>query len=444
MMQGQTITQTQKAGVRLAKAAVIVLAVLLSLWPGVPVKAADLQTISTEKGDACTKPPKCSEKSAEDLRYERILAALKKMEGGKEEYSKTATPANEPASYGKSQMLIVNILPGLRDKGGASFTYTYPDDGKSYTITHADISAAITRGDALYLFSGNAYLMGEANKHNDYKDLTIPARTAKTNGYLTQSGIAAAEWDTWWARAVAYQKLAALIKALWAKAPSTIKIGGKTVKVYTIKKNAKGEDVKEFNLTAFYAYVDNVASNIPGTIPAVSYKTRLDELLALAFPHVAVDARRTSFNPYVRSSRWREGYSSFYARAAYSHSTIPYKAFKYGIAEWYKVTPAVEEEFIRKETNEVITSKKLDKLILYEDASERDIAKDTARKHNGSGPAADTYANKFIIEWDKLSWSFTCKDAKGKTVDPRSLFPNSRYAGPEQGKTKALRLDGKN
>ncbi|MES2408657.1 MAG: hypothetical protein V4528_15210 [Pseudomonadota bacterium] len=175
----------------------------------------------------------------------------------------------------------------------------------------------------------------------------------------------------------------------------------------------------------------------------ISYWDRLNELLDLAFPHET--NRLKAFEVYTR--RWdmkAEGCYSFYNRAAYSHPTIPYDAFKYGIAEWYKATPAVEEEFIRKEINSVIAGKSLDKQILYEDGIERDISKKTAKKHNGSGPAADTYAEKFIKIWDKLAWNFTCKDAKGKTVDPRSLFPNSRYAGPEQGKTKALRLDGKN
>ena len=265
--------------------------------------------------------------------------------------------------------------------------------------------------------------------------MTIPARTGKADGYFGKSGIAKGEWDKWWARAVAYQKLAALVKTLWSQAPSTVNIDGKAVKL----KAANGSYVP----TAFYAYVDN-KGNIPGTAPPVSYKTRLDELLELAFPHVAKDELRTSFNPYVRSSRWPEGYNSFYNRAAYSHPTIPYDAFKYGIAEWYKAIPAVEEVFIRKNINEVITGEKLDKKILYEDSIERTIARKAAKKHNGGGPAADTYAEEFIKIWDKLAWSFTCKNAKGKTVDPRTLFPNGQYAGPEQGKTQELRLDGKN
>lgn len=183
--------------------------------------------------------------------------------------------------------------------------------------------------------------------------------------------------------------------------------------------------------------------NIPGTTPLISYWDQLSGLLDLAFPHET--NRLKAYEVYIRLGTIEsEGYWSFYNRASYSHPTIPYDAFKYGIAEWYKATPAVEEEFIRKTINVVIAGEKLDKKILYEDSIERIIAKKAAEKHNGGGPAAASYAEKFIKIWDSLSWSFTCKDAKGKIVDPRTLFPNGQYAGPERGKTQELRLDGKN
>ncbi|MEO6147063.1 MAG: hypothetical protein ABIT70_08440 [Sulfuriferula sp.] len=371
-------------------------------------------------------------KSAEDLRYECILEALKQMEGGKEEYSKTATPANEPASYGKNQMLIVKILPGLRDIGGTSFTYTY--GGKSYTITHADISAAIKRGAAMY--DGGSDLLDEANKHNDYKSLTIPARTVTVNGFFAKSGIAAAEWDTWWAQAVGYQKLTQLNNLL-APAYKSALIKSSQGKVLP-KYNGNGT----INLTTFEKLVKD-RGTIPGTVPSVSFWDRLNELLDLAFPHET--NRLKAFEVYIRLRKIKaEGYYSFYNRAAYSHPTIPYDAFKYGIADWYKATPAVEEEFIRKTINDVITGKNLDNKILYQDGVERDIAKQAAEKHNGGGPAAVVYAEKFIQIWDGLAWRFTCKDAQGKMVDPRTLFPNSQYAGAERGKTKQLRLDGTN
>lgn len=417
-----------------AKSAAIRLVVLSFIGLSMTAAAAvDSQPISPVQGDACTTPPKCSEKSAEDLRYERILEALKQMEGGEEIYSNTATPANEPASYGKSQMLIVHILTGLRDKGGASYTYTY--GSKSYTITNSYIKSAIARGKAMY--DGGPNLMKEADKFNDYKSLTIPARTGKADGFFTKSGIAAAEWDTWWNQAVAYQKLTelnALLASEYKKSATVIKDNkGKPLAKYTGSK---------INLVTFEKFVKE-KGNIPGTTPPVSYWDQMNGLLDLAFPHET--NRLKAYEVYIRLGTIEsEGYWSFYNRAVYSHPTIPYDAFKYGIAEWYKATPAVEEEFIRKTINDVIKGEKLDKKILYEDSIERTIAKEAAEKHNGGGPAAASYAEKFIKIWDTLSWSFTCKDAKGKTVDPRTLFPNGQYAGPARGSTQELRLDGKN
>jgi hypothetical protein len=155
-------------------------------------------------------PPKCVEKSAEDIRYERILEALKKMEGGERIYSAMATPANEPASYGPSQMVIEKILRGLIAKGGAEFTFT-AKNGVTYTLTQKDLQDALHRGGAMFTIDGKTMprpdLLDEAAKYNDYKTLTMPARTKAADGFLTQSGIAEAEWDTWWTRAVAYQKL---------------------------------------------------------------------------------------------------------------------------------------------------------------------------------------------------------------------------------------------
>lgn len=416
-----------------AKSAFIRRVVLSLIGLSMTAGAVDLQPISSVKGDACTTPPNCSEKSAEDLRYERILEALKQMEGGEEIYSNTATPANEPASYGKSQMLIVNILTGLRDKGEASYTYTY--GGNIYTITNSDIKGAIARGKAMY--DGGPDLMKEANKFNDYKSLTIPARTGKADGFFTKSGIAAAEWDTWWNQAVAYQKLTKLNSLL----ASEYKKSG------TVIKDNKGNPLAKYtgskiNLATFEKFVKE-KGDITDATPPVSYWDQLNGLLDLAFPHET--NRLKAYEVYIRLGTIEsEGYWSFYNRAAYSHPIIPYDAFKYGIADWYKATPAVEEEFIRKTINSVIVGEKLDKKILYEDSIERTIAKKAAEKHNGGGIAAASYAEKFIKIWDKLAWSFTCKDAEGKTVDPRTLFPNGQYAGSERGKTQQLRLDGKN
>jgi len=370
-------------------------------------------------------PPKCTEKSAEDIRYERILEALKKMEGGERIYSAMATPANEPASYGPSQMAIENILRGLIAKGGAEFTFT-AKNGVTYTVTKKDLVDAQTRGGAMFTIDGKTMprpdLLDEAAKHNDYTTLTMPARTKAADGFLTQSGIARAEWDTWWTRAVAYQKLIAFIDEL----------GKEYDKPTTVVKDAKGNVLSDKHKNGripatFYAFVAQKGT-IDGTTPPVTYGTRLDELLALVFPHVDAADRRKEFRPYVRTERWEEGRWSFYNRAAYTHPTIPYEAFKEGIAKWFDATPAAEESFIRNEIKAAARHKdvNLSLSVLHSDADEEKLARYFASLHNSGGFSAifGDYANKFVEHWKKVKWNFKCG------TDPRK--PSTSEPEPKE------------
>lgn len=210
-------------------------------------------------------PVKCVEKSVEDLRYERILEALKKMEGGERIYSQMATPANEPASYGPSQMVIEKIIKGLQRKAtdpdgkerliaGEEFTFT-AKDGKSYTLTQQHLKDAHNRGKAM--FDSGPDLLKEAAKYNDYKDLTMPARTTAADGFLKKSGIPSGEWDTWWQRAVAYQKLIAFAEPL------------RTEYRDAVVKDAKGKPMTKYDgaypvMTTFQKFLED-KGNIPST-----------------------------------------------------------------------------------------------------------------------------------------------------------------------------------
>jgi hypothetical protein len=366
-------------------------------------------------------PTKCVEKSAEDLRYERILEALKKMEGGERIYSAMATPANEPASYGPSQMVIEKIIKGLQSKGGTEFTFT-AKDGKSYTLTQKHLKDAHNRGKAM--FDSGPDLLKEAAKYNDYKDLTMPARTSAADGFLKKSGIpekleaedsTSTQWDKWWEAAVAYQKLIELVKKkLWPEYD----------KKETVVKDAKGNVLSKTNGSGrvpetFYAFVDQLG-NIPDVTPAVTYGKRLDELLKLAFPDVKSDHRK-AFNPYIRSERWEEGRWSFYNRAAYNapdSANIPYKAFKEGLAKWFDATPEAEESHIRTNIKAAAEHKDVNKdvKILHPDADEEKIAQYFASKHNtgGFGAIKGKYATKLVEHWKKIKWNFKCG------TDPRN------------------------
>lgn len=395
----------------------------------------DLLTPSRDNTKLCSSTPtKCAEKSAEDLRYERILEALKKMEGGERVYSEMATPANEPASYGPSQMVIEKIIEGLRknktdkngkpmkDKdgktlyvGGESFTFT-AEDGKSYTLTQKDLTDAKNRGRAM--MASGADLLDEAAKYNDYKDLTMPARTKTADGFLDKSGIPSGEWDKWWTRAVAYQKLIKFVDEL----------GNEYDKPATVVKDAKGNKMTTHTGTGkdrvrvpdtFYTFVDQ-KGNLADTNPAVTYGKRLDELLALAFPHVTGN-RRVAFRPYVRTKNWAEGFYSFYNRAAYSHPSIPYEAFKEGIVKWFNATPEAEESFIRDNIKAAAKHPDVNKdvKILNPDADEEKIARYFASKHNSGGFKAinGAYATKFVEHWKKIKWNFKCgKDPRDKST----------------------------
>jgi hypothetical protein len=362
-------------------------------------------------------PPKCTEKSAEDIRYERIIEALKKMEGGERIYSRMATPANEPASYGPSQMVIELILEGLMAKGGAEFTFT-AKNGMTYTLTQKDLQDAHNRGKAM--FDKGSDLMKEAAKHNDYKTLTMPPRTKAADGFLTQSGIAKAEWDTWWTRAVAYQKLTNL--------------GGELRKEYKSApppKDEKGKPMKKYDgnvpvMATFQKFVES-----KGTIPdtTISYWTRFTELLDLAFPHES--NKLTAIRRYLwngEKARWEEGRWSFYNRAAYSHPTIPYDAFKEGIAKWFDATPAAEESFIRNEIKAAAEHKdvNLSISVLHSDADEEKLARYFASLHNSGGFSAifGDYANKFVEHWKKVKWNFKCG------TDPRN--PSTSEPEPKE------------
>lgn len=353
-------------------------------------------------------PTKCVEKSAEDLRYERILEALKKMEGGERIYSAMATPANEPASYGPSQMVIEKIIKGLQSKGGTEFTFT-AKDGKSYTLTQQHLKDAHNRGKAM--FDSGPDLLKEAAKYNDYKDLTMPARTSAADGFLKKSGIPSGEWDIWWQRAVAYQKLIAFAEPLRREYRDTYK-------------NVKGKFSGNVpNMVEFQKFLEG-KGNIPSTSPAVNYWTRFTELLDLAFPHET--DKLTAIRPYLwnagkqgnQQERWEEGRWSFYNRAAYSHPDIPYEAFKEGLAKWFDATPEVEENLIRTNIEAAAKHKdvKKDVKILHPDADEEKIAQYFASKHNtgGFGAIKGAYATKFVEHWKKIKWNFKCG------TDPRN------------------------
>ena len=357
-------------------------------------------------------PPKCIEKSPEDLRYERILEALKKMEGGKEEYSKMATPANEPASYGKSQMTIDLILNGLKDKGGASHTFT-AESGTKYTITKKDLEDAIKRG-RVSAISGpktKGNVMGYAeNNYSDYKTITIPARDKTVNDLFTTSGIASGEWDTWWERAVAYAKLQ--------------KLGNELRNEYrldkTVVKDDKGKALTKYTgttivMATFQKFVED-KGNISGTSPAVSYSAQFTALLDLVFPHET--NKLNAIKPYLWKGveRWQEGRWSFYNRAAYSHPTIPYADFRVGIARWYEATPAVEETQIRETIKAAAKNRGKTETTLHPDKDEEEIARYTASKHNTGdfGAIKGDYANKLVEHWKTIKWNFKCG------TDPRT------------------------
>lgn len=390
-------------------AAALAQAGLFDVFP--PSKGSTLICAST--------PTPCVEKSAEDLRYERILEALKKMEGGERGYSEMATPADEPASYGPSQMVFDKILTGLIDKGGKEFTFT-AKDGKSYTLTQKDMADARNRGRAM--MASVADLLDEAAKYNDYKGLTMPARTKAADDFLGKSGIPSGEWDKWWERAVAYQKLIKFVDGLkdeYNKPTTVVKdSGGKPLAKYADGKKESDKDKKLIPDT-FYAFVDQ-KGNLPDTTPAVTYGKRLDELLALAFAHVTGN-RRVAFRPYVRTKNWNEGLYSFYNRAAYSHANIPYAAFKEGIAKWFDATPEAEESFIRDNIKAAAGHKDVNKdvKILHPDADEEKIARYFASKHNSGGFGAihGAYATKFVEHWNKIKWNFKCgKDPRDKST----------------------------
>lgn len=156
--------------------------------------------------------------------------------------------------------------------------------------------------------------------------------------------------------------------------------------------------------------------NIPDVTPAVTYGKRLDELLALAFPHES--KQRNAFRPYIRVERWAEGRWSFYNRAVYSHPDIPYEAFKEGLAKWFDATPEAEESFIRDSIKAAAKHKDVNKdvTILHPDADEEKIAQYFASKHNtgGFGAIKGAYATKFIEHWKKVKWNFKCG------TDPRN------------------------
>lgn len=390
----------------------------LCVWAAAALAAGGLPDLfppSRDKSDlfCSSAPPKCVEKSAEDLRYERILEALKKMEGGERIYSATATPANEPASYGPSQMLIGEIIKRLKSKGGAEYTFT-AKNGSSYTLTQQHLNDALKRGHALYS-EREPDLLDEAARHNDFKSLTMPARTATANGFLGKSGIASGEWETWWQRAVAYQKLIKFVDELRKEYnnPSTVvrDISGRT-----LTKRTDGKIVPD----TFYAFVDQKGS-LSGTTPAVTYGKRLDELLALAFPHVTGD-RRVAFRPYIRVVVWKEGLYSFYNRGAYSHPAIPYEVFKEGLAKWFDATPAAEESFIREGIKAAAQHPDVNKdvKILHPDADEEKIARYFASQHNSGGFMAifGKYAKEFVEHWKKVKWNFKCG------ADPRKPQAN--------------------
>lgn len=412
----------------------LMLGLFLCAWPASTRADGglfDLLPPSKDNTKLCSSTPtKCVDKSAEDLRYERILEALKKMEGGEHIYSQTATPANEPASYGPSQMVIEKIIEGLqkiktdengkpmKDKDGKtmrvegeSFTFT-AKDGKSYTLTQKDLTDAKNRGRAM--MASGADLLDEAAKYNDYKDLTMSARTKAADDFLGKSGIPSGEWDKWWTRAVAYQKLKAFAEPLRREYRDTYK-------------NVTGKFIGNVpNMVEFQKFLEG-KGNIPSASPAVNYWTRFTELLDRAFPHETDKLK--AIRPYLwnggytgnQQERWAEGFYSFYNRAAYSHPTIPYAAFKEGLAKWFDATPEAEESFIRDNIKAAAAHKDVNKdvKILHPDADEEKIARYFASKHNsGSFTAINgAYANEFVEHWKKIKWNFKCgKDPRDKST----------------------------
>lgn len=400
----------------------LIMGFLLCAWPASPLAADGLFDLRPpSKGDTllCSSTPaKCVEKSAENIRYERILEALKKMEGGERIYSAMATPANEPASYGPSQMLIEKIIKELQSKGGAEFTFT-AKDGNSHTLTQQDLKDAHNRGKSM--FDSAPELLKEAAKYNDYKELTMPARTKAADGFLTKSGIKSDEWGKWWKTAVAYQKLIAFAEPLRREYRDTYK-------------NVKGKFNGNLpNMTEFQKFLED-KGNIPSTSPTVNYWTRFTELLDLAFPHETDKLK--AIRPYLWNAgndqqRWAEGRWSFYNRAAYSHPTIPYAAFKEGLAKWFDATPEAEESFIRKSIEAAAKHPDVNKdvKILHPDADEEKIAQYFASKHNsgGFGAIKGVYATKFVEYWKKVKWNFKCG------TDPR----NKSTSEPEPKEAQA-------
>lgn len=415
-MKGNVMKQALHHGCALRGAiTTLTLGLFLCAWAATPLAAGGLfDLIPPSKGNTmlCSSTPtKCVEKSAEDLRYERILEALKKMEGGERIYSAMATPANEPASYGPSQMVIEKIIKGLQVHGGAEYTFT-AKDGKTYTLTQQHLKDAHDRGKAM--FDRDPDLLKEAAKYNDYKDVTMPARTKAADGYLTKSGIKSDEWDKWWQRAVAYQKL--------------IKFAEPLRREYRDKyKNVKGKFNGNLpNMTEFQKFLED-KGDISGTKPPVGYWQRFNELIDLSFPHET--NRLTAIRPYLwnagklgnQQERWAEGRWSFYNRAAYSSPTIPYEAFKEGLAKWFDATPEAEESFIRENIKAAAGHKDVNKdiKILHPDADEEKIARYFASKHNsgGFGAVKGAYANKFIEYWKKVKWNFKCgSDPRNKST----------------------------
>lgn len=185
------------------------------------------------------------------------------------------------------------------------------------------------------------------------------------------------------------------------------------------KFNGNLPDMKEFQ-----KFLED-KGNLPATVPTVTYKTRFTELLDLAFPHETDKLK--AIRPYLWNGgeRWEEGRYSFYNRAAYSHPTIPYAAFKEGLAKWFDATPEAEESFIRESIKAAAAHKDVNKdvKILHPDADEEKIARYFASKHNSGGFKAiyGAYANKFVEHWKKIKWNFKCgKDPRDQsTNEPR-------------------------
>jgi hypothetical protein len=134
-----------------------------------------------------------------------------------------------------------------------------------------------------------------------------------------------------------------------------------------------------------------------------------------------------AIRPYLWNTtqqRWEEGRWSFYNRAAYNHPTIPYEAFKEGLAKWFDATPEAEESHIRENIKAAAGHKDVNKdvTILHPDADEEKIAQYFASKHNTGNFSAikGEYATKFVEHWKKVKWNFKCG------TDPRNRTPSER------------------